>query len=465
MELKVVSITDTGGNGKQVIMEWWSYNLIFKGVDVRFTYDSTKLTPSSVQDNSVVTDSNGEDAFEFVDELADYMGYFTLSVEDGEYRCIMSLDEYDETCKYVENIDGIGYAVNTNVDGGVLIGRMSFKLIGDSSLSNDTFALKAGTSSPTTGVKISQTSSKGYTDPPVFRFSVLSNDATLKEISYDFFNYNEDDGLMPTLNYTNIDMTNQDSDSTDELQKYTLTLNEMKENISLSIVPNDNNATVKIDGTEIDISKTKELVLNSLGSGDTEIEIEVTAQDEATVQKYKLVVHRPFGTIKGSVEISPTRNKGENIATVRVYDENEVSKVIDWTTIVSGTADTLHDDLIALNSQDVQTNIDGTYEIYVIPGIYDILLDKPGYMDHIFKQKQVNNGDVIDLGERELFAGDVNKDGNIQLQDLALILNVFGIDNADINYDIKYDFNEDENIQLQDYTLTLNNFAKSRVIE
>ena len=50
------------------------------------------------------------------------------------------------------------------------------------------------------------------------------------------------------------------------------------------------------------------------------------------------------------------------------------------------------------------------YEIYVIPGTYDILLDKPGYLDHIYTKQTVNEGETIDLGEKELKAGDINKD-------------------------------------------------------
>jgi len=113
MELKVVSINDISGADKQVILEWWSYNLKFKGVDLRFSYDENIVKPSRVSDNSYVDSVNGEDSFEFAGDFASYMGYLTITTEDGEYRCIMTLDEKDDTGTYIENNSELGYIVNS----------------------------------------------------------------------------------------------------------------------------------------------------------------------------------------------------------------------------------------------------------------------------------------------------------------------------------------------------------------
>ena len=222
MELKVVNIEDIDGADKQVTLEWWSYNLNFKALDLRFSYDSSKIEPSSVLDNSFVTD---ESSFEFDGDFASYMGYMVLSAENGEYRCLMSLDEYDDTGTYIENDATLGYIVNSNVDGGVLIGRMSFRLF-SGEIDETTFALKTAETSPTTGIEISQTMDSGYSDPSVFRFSVLSNDASLNKIEYDFFNYDETSGTptLPQLTYDTLNLTNKDADSTEAVSKYTIKL-------------------------------------------------------------------------------------------------------------------------------------------------------------------------------------------------------------------------------------------------
>ena len=313
MELKVVSIENVDGNDKQVTLEWWSYNLKFKGLDLRFAYDDSKIKPSTLTGNEYVTSSNGADSFTFSDDFKDYMDFFTVQVEDGTYRCVMSLTNYDDTGNYIENDSTLGYIVNTNVDGGVLLGKMSFRLFSDDNLSSDSFSLKTADTSPISGIKITQTSngtdSTVYQDQSVFRFSVLNNDATLKGISYDFFNYAEDNSI-PELTYKDIDMIMPDDSSTDEITKYKITLNEMKENISLNITPNESNSSIKVNGENIDYTQSQELVLEALGSKDedgnsvdTVINIEVTAQDGTTIKKYQVIVHRPYGTIKGSIQL------------------------------------------------------------------------------------------------------------------------------------------------------------------
>ena len=205
--------------------------------------------------------------------------------------------------------------------------------------------------------------------------------------------------------------------------------------------------------------------LNKLGEPDTKITVIVTAEDKKTVKSYDLVIKRPYGTIKGSIYAEPMSSKGIYKATVRTYKSDEVATIIDWSTITGTGTDTVHNDLLKLKSNDVETNVDGTYEIKVIPGEYDVLLDKIGYLDHIYTSKTVNAGDTIDLGNKELLAGDVNKDGSIQILDMSELMNVFGIDNTDSKYNRRYDFNDDTQIQILDLSYIMKNFSLSRVIE
>lgn len=461
MELKAVSIKEVDGADKQVTLEWWSYNLSFKGLDLRFSYDQTKVEPSNLEDNSYLTLANAESSFEFEGDFGTYMDYFVISASDGEYRCVMDLEKYDETGTYIENDASLGYIVNTNIDGGVLIGRMSFRLLAGASIDENTFALKTGTTSPQTGIKIDQTATTSYQNQSVFRFTMLSDDTTLK-IQYDTFNYEEEEGekILPELIYEELDMDGLDEDSTDDISKYTITILENLDNISLKLEKSNENATVKINGEEIDLSNSQELQLNKLGEEDTIIEIEVTAEDGMTKHTYKLVLHRPYGIIKGQIYTEPTNSTtGIYKADIRIYKTEEVNEITNW------EEEDVHDKLLTINSQDDETKDDGTYEIYVTPGEYDILLDKAGYLDHIYTAKRVNEGDIIDLGYRELIPGDINKDGTIQILDLSQLMNVFGINSTNSNYNVKYDFNEDTEVQILDLSYIMANFSEVKIIE
>lgn len=459
MELKVVSVEDVEGEDKQVTLEWWSHNLNFKAVDLRFAYDSTKIKPSSLQDNSYVTD---ESSFEFEGDFASYMGYMVLGAENGEYRCIMSLDEYDDAGNYIENDETLGYIVNSNVEGGVLLGRMSFRLFsGD--IDETTFVLKTGGTSPKTGIEISQTLNSGYSDPSVFRFSVLSNDASLNKIEYDFFNYEEDgDSTLPELTYESLDLTKKDAESTELVSKYTIELLEDVDNVSLKLGKSHEKATVKINDEEIDLVNSKELVLNELGKGDTIIDIEVTAQD-GTVHTYELVVKRPYGTIKGIIQydvIEENENPDINKTTdLNIYKTGRFN----WDELKDIFGDVYdnpatYDDLDALE-KDVykQSEEDGTFEIYVVPGTYDLQIDKRGFLDYIVTNIEVSEGSVIDLGNRILIAGDVNRDGVIGLEDIQEVVERMDVMLGDPEYSESYDLVQYEVIGLESLQYTVEN--------
>ena len=127
--------------------------------------------------------------------------------------------------------------------------------------------------------------------------------------------------------------------------------------------------------------------------------------------------------------------------------------------------DDVHDKLIALDSGNYKTNDDGTYEIYVVPGKYDVLIDKPGYLDHIYTDTVVEENEKVDLGYKELVAGDLNKDGIVNVVDLSLFMNEYGSQEIDDAYDIKYDFNEDGKVNVVDLSIFMTDYSEIREIE
>ena len=46
----------------------------------------------------------------------------------------------------------------------------------------------------------------------------------------------------------------------------------------------------------------------------------------------------------------------------------------------------------------------------MIPGIYDLQIDKKGFLDCIIKNIEVTENGVIDLENKVLIAGDINRD-------------------------------------------------------
>ncbi len=106
----------------------------------------------------------------------------------------------------------------------------------------------------------------------------------------------------------------------------------------------------------------------------------------------------------------------------------------------------------------------GTYKIYVIPGTYDLLIDAPSYLDCIYISKTIEEGDKLDLGEYSMIAGDVDKSGLIEIQDISIIGNVYGAIDGDYNYNEDYDFDKDTVIDIVEISCIGNNYLKSREV-
>lgn len=55
MELKLVETKDiAGSNDKQLVFEWWAYNLEFNNVYLRFSYDTQAVVPADVSSGACV---------------------------------------------------------------------------------------------------------------------------------------------------------------------------------------------------------------------------------------------------------------------------------------------------------------------------------------------------------------------------------------------------------------------------
>lgn len=403
-ELRAVKVTNIEGKDKQVIFELWAHEIEFKGFDVRFSYDGTHFAPSNITTNDYTDDET--EFFKFESEFSDCLELFTVpytGTSTGGMRAVVSFNPPISESEHIKNKENVGMIVDSS--GSVLLGTLSFRTTLDK-FDISSFKLETSdTTSPKTGIKIIIDGSTYYENQSTFRFTdkSASRNADLSNIKLS--NGNEDDenykeyALNPsfdknTLEYTTelleyVDKVNLEVTKEDE--KSSIVIKQPKHDENGNLVFEDDGSTIVYEETSLDDLKN-EIVLNKLGEPDTVIELKVTAEDEVTTKTYKITIHRPYGTIKGSIH---TVNSNDvHIADVKVYNNSDQ---IDWENISS------HDELdnykTVLNKK---TNEDGTYEIKVIPGKYDVLIDKVAYLDYIVTTIQVNENDEIDLDNVEL---------------------------------------------------------------
>lgn len=403
-ELRAVKVTNIEGKDKQVIFELWAHEIEFKGFDVRFSYDGTHFAPSNITTNDYTDDET--EFFKFESEFSDCLELFTVpytGTSTGGMRAVVSFNPPISESEHIKNKENVGMIVDSS--GSVLLGTLSFRTTLDK-FDISSFKLETSdTTSPKTGIKIIIDGSTYYENQSTFRFTdkSASRNADLSNIKLS--NGNEDDenykeyALNPsfdknTLEYTTelleyVDKVNLEVTKDDE--KSSIVIKQPKHDENGNLVFEDDGSTIVYEEKSLDDLKN-EIVLNKLGEQDTVIELKVTAEDEVTTKTYKITIHRPYGTIKGSIH---TVNSNDvHIADVKVYNNSDQ---IDWENISS------HDELdnykTVLNKK---TNEDGTYEIKVIPGNYDVLIDKVAYLDYIVTTIQVNENDEIDLDNIEL---------------------------------------------------------------
>ena len=442
---------------------------ISNGFELRFKYNNTKLATSNMETNATTNAVN--EYFKFESEFAGteekpILDIFKVPEKDPtdklptdtiirlatafyppveESQHIIKLKDEDNTAGSTGGTTEGDKIITTKEEGGVLLGKMSFKMLTNETFNKDDFGLALVPSShtPQTGIKINVNAAISYESPAekifIFTNNVVSKDADLTNIVLSSGKIDEENPDQSTYKEYNL------TPSFDkETKNYELNLLEDLDTIDITATQSNEFATMKIktpkrdengnlmyeeDGTTI-IYEEKDLTneeatavtLNKLGEPETIITIHVTAEDTSIENEYQITIKRPYGIIKGSICTPETTEKGTYNSNIRIYKSEDVAKVIDWKQVENGKMDDVHDKLIALDSGNYKTNDDGTYEIYVVPGKYDVLIDKPGYLDHIYTDTVVEENEKVDLGYKELVAGDLNKDGIVNVVDLSLFM-------------------------------------------
>ena len=419
LEMRAVEVKEVKDNEKQLIFELWANDIDFKGFDVRFAYDSSNYLLSNLTTNVETDDEN--EYFDFENEFDGKLDITTIPYSSENTAGIRMIISFDPPVEDSENIKD-----KTLISSGksVLLGKMSFKMKADTLDISNFRLIEDQTTSPTTGIKINVNIQDSYEEQSTFIFTnkTTSSDATLNNLILSTGIEGSEDYTYKKYDLTPIfDKQNKE---------YSLELNEYINEMNIEAEVSDEKSTMKIkvptkdeDGQTI-IYEEKELLnktkmpvtLNKLGEPDTLIEVIVTAEDGKTQETYKISIHRPYGTIKGSIKYD-TIEENENPDINKTTDLNiyKTGK-FNWDELKDIFGEIYenpktYDDLDQIEKdQYEQSNADGSYEIYVIPGTYDLQIDKKGFLDCIIKNIEVTENEVVDLENKVLVAGDINRD-------------------------------------------------------
>lgn len=416
------------------------------------------------------------------DTQAEAIDIFTQSPAANTLKMICNVNPPPIQTEHLIVEEGVGKIVTTPE--GVLLGKMSFQMT-DSEYDPAWFSLvtKEGGTEKTnsTGIKINlDNGNTQYISQTTFRFTNEAKaDASLISLAVSKDTPNEEEPENPIhKEYTLTPEFNK------ETYEYELELLEYIDTLDITATQSDENATMKIkvpkrdeegklvyeaDGTTIVyeekeiIDKTAlEVTLNKLGEPNTEYTIKVTGKDGKTEQEYKLIIKRPCGKITGSVQLGATLRDDiqvsygsyvEYIANITLYNQGEFN----WDGII--VKETSLNDLDSLEIQNqVQSDKDtGEYTIYAIPGTYDLIIERLGFLADVTTEITIEDGAEINLGSKILIEGDADRSGIIDLDDIVTEVFIKGSEIGDDDYDEKYDFGQKGFVALDDIVSTVNN--------
>lgn len=457
LAFRILNIQNVDGKDKQVTAELWAYNLEFTSIDLNIYYDSTKLKPSDPTTNDYITSDDATDQNMFIksDDVKDNLDVWFMKYEPTWLQYLFSvLSNKSSSYTYIgTNANGDKYTSIKAGTEGLKLGTYTYRLY-NGKIDNTTFKLQS-TQNQSTGIQVVKDNLDSYTDPSIFRITLeyQSANAYLKDLQVDDITVDSFD--KATLNYT---------------QKY------LKNNDNITILPTAENAASKIKvQKQVDDNKYEDIAvndsdgkysikLNDLGN-DTIINVVVTAEDEDTINTYQLDIKRPCTIIKGSVQLgedlreSMQRTYGIYVkynADISIYDSNKFN----WDGIRSGENTLDQSDLLEKVSQTASDD-EGNYELKVIPGTYDLKIERPGFLVVIIKNVEAIENQTITLDKYILYEGDPDRTSVIDLNDIIDIVQNFDISSTDNGYDPKYDFGQSNSIDMDDLVSVVQNIDKT----
>lgn len=454
LEFKVIDVKRVEGKDKQVTAELWAYNIEFTSIDLNIYYDSNKLKPSDATTNDYITAEQATDQNMFItsDDLKDNLSVWFMQYTTSWLQYLFSVIKTDSpsSCVYTgTNSNGEQYTSIRAGQEGVKLGTFTYRLF-NGKVDQTTFSLQP-TEYQATGIQLVKDNVDYYVDPSIFKVSLeyKSDDAYLKDIK---------------INDESIDSFDKDT------LTYEYQTTEDSPKINVLPIVEDETATVKVKKQiqdpenpgsyiyqEVGIDETTNeylIDLEAIGT-DTKLQIQVTAEDEETIKIYDVIVKIPYGIVSGNIT---TKNiEGIYESKVKIYD----NLAVDWENLES------HEQLDQMQTKaNFETNDDGSFEVKLFPATYDLLIDKPGYLDYIVTTITVTKDGNINLGQMDLIAGDYNKDGYVAAEDITAITQYYGVVKDDIDkYKEELDYTEDGYIAAEDIAIITQYYGSMREIK
>lgn len=372
------------------------------------------------------------------------------------------------------------------IDGEVLLGKLSFQMITEDEFDISGFELVADAeSSPNTGITISVDGNKNTDLEEQDRFVFIDKmqseekDVFLNNMIISNTKENPEDSENPI--YKEYNLTPEFNKETNQ---YEITLLEYIDDIDLKAILSDEKSSMKVrvpkrddegnlvyeaDGStlvyeerELLNDTSQNIMINELGEQDTIITVIVTADDGTTTNEYQVTIHRPYGTIKGSIQLGAELRDSidmtygtyvKYLANVKAYKTGEFN----WDGILA--EETTFEELDNLEIQRrVETNEDdGSYTMYIIPGEYDVIIEREGFLAQVVTQITINENDEIELGARILLEGDVDRNGMIDILDLVEVTDRMDSMKDDGIYEEKADFGQKGFTDLLDLVSVMDN--------
>ena len=209
--------------------------------------------------------------------------------------------------------------------------------------------------------------------------------------------------------------------------QYSLHLTQRQDTLEINAVPEDETATI-VSGTGT----------YNITEEDTRIIIMVKAENEK-LRAYIIDVTKEPKTetiIRGKVTTENVNNI--HTANIKVYKDNELK-------------------------YEEKTKQNGSYEIYVVPDTYKVIISKEGYLNITIEDILIESIDQeVTLDSYKLVAGDVVESGEIELDDMVALNDKHGETITDANKKemAKYDLNEDGIVNKLDRDILKENYGK-----
>ena len=364
-----------------------------------------------------------------------------------EYKLILTMVESQDDLKDLQLTIKVDEKEVQKQEDGIYIAKVSKDKVRS--------IVEAISTSSTTKVKINETSfrvksSKEKVDlvENITKVSIIAKNGADEQKEYELYivkeETNEDEDV--SLKEVNADgkLANLNADGV-----YEVNVKATQTKVDLKAIATQELALVSVDGNENTRgSNTKQIDLSTV----TTKEITITVTSISGIQKqYTVKIHRQ-SAITGKV-ITQAKDQNNQSAQIIVYNSKDTRK-----------EDDKEDPRKII--QDIIINKDGTFSIDLEPDEYDIVIKKTSYLEYRLTNIVVNDGENITIADINIYAGDIVKTDEIELDDLTSLNDNIGVIITDENKEEKsiYDLNEDGVINKEDRNILKENYTKKAEI-